>query len=294
MKRTMVALAKDPFKVLGLTRTATKSEVKTRYRELAMQYHPDSSHGDAAKMEQINRAYNLLIKEGAFERLHLSEQPSPARPSKHPAPFSETSSDPLDCATVGALDIDSERVNAEGKFMYQNRDSGQWVTLDKPLVRGNQPRYRSFGNSPTLTEDLRSHVTEKEKHMNSKSYVDRVIDRFADGENLPTRNRVGLLLALCLLFLTIRSTYMNSNSYLKHVIFRMKHYIKVDDDLAKLDALYFENKEAVDTIVAAAALVVLTAASKKELSDPLIVGDGEQYYRHSRPHMKHFEVHSNN
>lgn len=62
---------RDPFKVLGLTRTATKAEVKMKYRELARVFHPDAEAGDSAKMEEVNHAYKVLLKEGGYERLHL-------------------------------------------------------------------------------------------------------------------------------------------------------------------------------------------------------------------------------
>lgn len=63
---------RDPFKVLGLTRTATKAEVKAKYRELARAHHPDTSpNGDSRRMEEVNHAYKLLMKEGGYERLHL-------------------------------------------------------------------------------------------------------------------------------------------------------------------------------------------------------------------------------
>lgn len=69
---------RDPFKILGLSRTATKAEVKMKYRELARVFHPDAESGDSAKMEEVNHAYKLLLKEGGYERLHL---PGPRDPS---------------------------------------------------------------------------------------------------------------------------------------------------------------------------------------------------------------------
>lgn len=69
---------RDPFKILGLSRTATKAEVKMKYRELARVFHPDAESGDSAKMEQVNHAYKLLLKEGGYERLHLPGPRDPA------------------------------------------------------------------------------------------------------------------------------------------------------------------------------------------------------------------------
>jgi hypothetical protein len=56
----------DPFEVLGISRGATKEQVRAAYRELAVRYHPDKHRGNpleelaAAKLVEINRAYEIL------------------------------------------------------------------------------------------------------------------------------------------------------------------------------------------------------------------------------------------
>ena len=60
------AMANDPYKVLGIDRTATDEEVKKAYRELARKYHPDNyvntPLADLAeeKMKEINEAYEAI------------------------------------------------------------------------------------------------------------------------------------------------------------------------------------------------------------------------------------------
>lgn len=54
----------DYYKVLGLSKDATKSDIKKAYRKLARKYHPDLNPNDTAaqkKFQQINEAHEVLI-----------------------------------------------------------------------------------------------------------------------------------------------------------------------------------------------------------------------------------------
>lgn len=55
-------MARDYYEILGVARTAEKTEIKTAFRKLAREYHPDvSKHDDAeAKFKEINEAYEVL------------------------------------------------------------------------------------------------------------------------------------------------------------------------------------------------------------------------------------------
>ena len=53
----------DPYKVLGVSRDASKDEIKRAYRAKAKEYHPDLHPDDplaADKMNEINEAYDML------------------------------------------------------------------------------------------------------------------------------------------------------------------------------------------------------------------------------------------
>ena len=62
----------DPFKTLGIPPSSSESEIKTAYRKLAKQYHPDLHPGDKQaeeKMKEINEAYAEAIrvkKQGSY------------------------------------------------------------------------------------------------------------------------------------------------------------------------------------------------------------------------------------
>lgn len=55
-------MARDYYDVLGVSRTADKTEIKSAFRKLAREYHPDvSKHPEAeAKFKEINEAYEVL------------------------------------------------------------------------------------------------------------------------------------------------------------------------------------------------------------------------------------------
>lgn len=53
----------DPYSVLGVSPGCTEEELKTAYRKLAKQYHPDLHPGDetaARRMNEINAAYEQI------------------------------------------------------------------------------------------------------------------------------------------------------------------------------------------------------------------------------------------
>ncbi len=55
----------DFYKILGISRRATKKEIKKAYRQKSLEFHPDKnkSEGAAEKFAEINRAYEALSDE---------------------------------------------------------------------------------------------------------------------------------------------------------------------------------------------------------------------------------------
>jgi molecular chaperone DnaJ len=65
---------RDYYEVLGVQRTATDAELKSAFRKLAMEHHPDRNGGcetAGAKFKEINEAYSVLSdaqKRAAYDR----------------------------------------------------------------------------------------------------------------------------------------------------------------------------------------------------------------------------------
>ena len=53
-------MAKDYYELLGVSKSASKEELKTAFRKLAHKHHPDKNKGDDTKFKEINEAYQTL------------------------------------------------------------------------------------------------------------------------------------------------------------------------------------------------------------------------------------------
>lgn len=56
-------MAKDYYEILGVSKSASKEEIKKAFHKLAHKYHPDKKEGDEAKFKEVNEAYQVLSDE---------------------------------------------------------------------------------------------------------------------------------------------------------------------------------------------------------------------------------------
>ena len=53
-------MTKDYYKILGVSKNASKEDIKRAYHQLAHKYHPDKTGGDEKKFKEINEAHQVL------------------------------------------------------------------------------------------------------------------------------------------------------------------------------------------------------------------------------------------
>ena len=74
---------RDPYTVLGLSKTATADEIKKAFRRLAKKFHPDQNKADPKakdKFAEANQAYEILgdeKKKGQFDRGEIDAEGKP-------------------------------------------------------------------------------------------------------------------------------------------------------------------------------------------------------------------------
>ncbi len=56
----MSPMAKDYYKILGVSKNASPEELKKAFKKLAMEHHPDRPGGNEQKFKEINEAYQVL------------------------------------------------------------------------------------------------------------------------------------------------------------------------------------------------------------------------------------------
>ena len=64
-------MIEDPYKVLGVSPDACDEQIKSAYRRLAKNYHPDLNPGDqeaARKMQEVNAAYEQIKNPEKFRQ----------------------------------------------------------------------------------------------------------------------------------------------------------------------------------------------------------------------------------
>ena len=84
-----MASKRDYYEVLGVSKSASKDDIKSSYRKLAKKYHPDNKEtGDEAKFKEVQEAYDILFddqKRSAYDQFgHAAFEQTGGGPGGNP------------------------------------------------------------------------------------------------------------------------------------------------------------------------------------------------------------------
>lgn len=262
----------DPFIVLGLPRSASKDDVKRRYRELAKLHHPDSRtpSSSSVSMEDVNHAYNHLIKEGAYERLAIKSPPPRGTGVPKDGGAGGASSS---AAVTGDLDLDpmSERVTPEGTFLYQRRSTGEWVARDAPFSRPDVPRYTSFRDQQREGQDLASELKERslasERAAAMRTKMSGESSRFT---HIEFKSKPMIALSILVYITAVYFMYERLMDLPRKLGMKISYYRDIRKHREKLAEVYEGMHRECDACAAAAAIIFMAAASKKLPTDGVV------------------------
>ena len=71
-------MPKNYYETLGVTKNASKDEIKKAFHKLAHKYHPDKNNGDDKKFKEVNEAYQVLsddTKRGRYDQFGSADGP---------------------------------------------------------------------------------------------------------------------------------------------------------------------------------------------------------------------------
>ena len=78
-------MAKSYFAILGISPNATGNEIKSAFRRLAKEFHPDRYQGSGNRFREIQEAYSVLGNSRRRQKYkHRIRKVSPKRRSERP------------------------------------------------------------------------------------------------------------------------------------------------------------------------------------------------------------------
>ncbi|MDD3181788.1 MAG: DnaJ C-terminal domain-containing protein [Alphaproteobacteria bacterium] len=144
----------DPYKIIGVARSATEAEIKSAYRKLAKKLHPDMNPGRKdieQKFKEVTAAYDLLsdkTKRAKFDRGEIDE-------NGNERGFHHAGGDPYGGMGGGY----SRRGKSSGPFGFGGGAGVNAEDLFAEFFGGAKQRHSAYREQEPLAQDVTYTIT---------------------------------------------------------------------------------------------------------------------------------------
>lgn len=183
---------RDPYSVLGVSKSASEKEVKTAYRKLAKAFHPDRNKDDPkaqAKFSEASNAYDFLSDKEKRAQFDHGQIDAEGNPKFAGHDFSGGARGPGGGA-FNPEDILKEFMSGFGGAQQRGRPGAG----GDPFAGQGQPQQRSKGNDMNVTasislEDAHKGGTVNVKLSNGRNLAIKLPEQVEEGQQMRLRGQ---------------------------------------------------------------------------------------------------------
>lgn len=174
----------DPYKVLGVGRSASPEEIRSKYRKLQREYHPDTHPGDN-KAAEISKELSIAYKSitsGSFEQGAEAEKAGQLEKLHDQLRQLDLGNGPQNVREAEKLSVDIKRIDAIIQIedeLKQPRNQD-----DIPMESFSGKLGEAIKNRRQIQSDIEKAMTRLKGIEGNKSFFGKIKDQTAQQEAL--------------------------------------------------------------------------------------------------------------